>query len=419
MHSSEVKTPGKHRVLKVGVVWHCAYPWDVRMEKIIKVCSRNGHRVSMLCRGNASLAAEEVLDGVTIQRVGTSLSVRFPAVAKAMTFPLFLNPIWVLGVARFIKAGNFDVLVVRDLPLAFLVGALCKIFDVPVILDMAENYPAALMAYRNPLYKPFLFSNAWLPKQYEKFTLKFLRRILVVTEEQARRLEELGMSPLQITVIGNTPELSRLSDLADQPIDRAPLGNGDSLNLLFVGKLDAHRGVELLIRAMPELVRDFPGVTLTLVGDGTERARLERIVEALGISSRVRMPGWVEFSRVWKYIASSTICLIPHIRSEHTETTLPNKLFDYMALGKPVVASNCAPIARVIHETSCGLTFRSGDLADLSTALRTLLSNAEMRHAQGSNGRIAVQGRYNWESEISSLLEAIESAAPHLSTRSC
>lgn len=398
--------------MKIGFVWHNDYPWDVRLEKITKVCLQNGHQVSLLCRGRDSLLRSETLNGIKIHRVYPPRIFRAKWAAKAAGFPFFFNPLWIVGLVGFVRRENFDLLVVRDLPLAFLVGAIGKMFRTPVILDMAENYPAALMAYQNSLYKPFLFSNAWLPKQYEKLSMRLLDHTLVVTDEQARRLEALGVEASKITVVSNTPEMRALPPITNESaISRVP-DDERTANLLFVGKLDPHRGVHLVIQALPDLLREFPQLTLTLVGVGTERARLEQMAESLGMGSSVQMQGWVEFRNIWGYIGQSTVCLIPHLRSEHTDTTLPNKLFDYMALGKPVVASNCAPMERIIRETDCGLTFVSGDVVALQAALRKLLSNPEARVRMGRNGMKAVREKYNWGIDEKSLLNVLDGIAP-------
>jgi glycosyltransferase involved in cell wall biosynthesis len=78
-----------------------------------------------------------------------------------------------------------------------------------------------------------------------------------------------------------------------------------------------------------------------------------------------------------------------------------------MAMGKPVVSTDCAPLERVIKETECGLTFASGDVAGLQTALRTLLSDASQRFIKGENGRKAVVEKYNWEVDVESFLAVI------------
>jgi glycosyltransferase involved in cell wall biosynthesis len=328
-------------------------------------------------------------------------------VARTATFPLFFNPLWVIAIIRFLRKCRPDVLVVRDLPLAFLAGFLGRVFRSAVILDMAENYPAALTAYRKAIYTPFLIRNAWLPKQYEKLSLLLSDHVIVVTKEQAQRLHALGVKEGKISIVGNTPEAHPFGSSANAENGSMIQDPTKRLDVLFVGKLDAHRGVELVVRAMPDLLRQFPKLTLTIVGDGRQRAHLQKVALSLGLGSSVRLPGWIEFGKIWSYIESSAICLIPHLRSEHTDTTLPNKLFDYMSMGKPVIASNCAPLERVIRETDCGLTFRSGDVSDLQRALRTLLSSPEMQLTKGQNGKKAVRENYNWNIDRKSLADTI------------
>jgi glycosyltransferase involved in cell wall biosynthesis len=401
--------------MKIGFIWQCPYPWDVRLEKIMNVCVENGHQVSLLCRWNAPLPTFELLNEIQIWRMRPPVFLGTNRLAKAAAFPLFFNPFWIVSMIRFLRLAKVDLLVVRDLPLAFLVGVLGGLFRTPVILDMAENYPAALIAYQNALYKPFLFNNAWLPKLYERASLRLVNQTLVVTEEQVHRLTALGVDTSKVTVVGNTPEHRFFSSHDHQTFSASRQDDEDDPNLLFVGKLDAHRGVDLVLQAMPTLLREFPRLTLTLVGDGTERLRLEHLAKSLGIGSAIQLLGWVKFEEIWSHIGRSTICLIPHLRTEHTDTTLPNKLFDYMAMSKPVVASDCAPLERVIRETECGLTFASGDVAGLQAAVHTLLSDAEVRLIKGQNGRKAVSGKYNWKVDTKSLLAVIHtlSSANH------
>jgi len=402
--------------MKIGFIWHCSYPWDVRLEKLMKVCAQKGYSVSLLCRGKDALPQYEISEGIRIWRMYGPAFLGSRKIGRIAAFPLFFNPFWIAAMIRFLRAEQVDLLIVRDLPFAFVVGTLGKLFRTPVILDMAENYPAALVAYQRALYKLFLFRRAWLPKQYERLSLKLMSHTLVVTSEQVERLKLLGVSASRVTVVGNTPEVCFVPPQSVSACDNQWDNNrGD--NLLYVGKIDAHRGVDLLVRAMPALLEEFPHLTLTLVGDGTRRLQLENLVRALGIESSVNLPGWVKFERIWSYITQSTICLIPHVRNEHTNTTLPNKLFDYMAMSKPVVASDCVPLERIIRETGSGLTFASGDLTDLDSKLRALLSNPELRTMMGRNGRRAVEESYNWELDTRALLAAIQSASCSTCTR--
>jgi glycosyltransferase involved in cell wall biosynthesis len=391
--------------MRTVILWHCVFPWDIRIEKLLKLLSGKGHEVHLICRGREGLPKDEGTEFGQIHRVGMALSGRTP-LSKYYSYPLFFNPIWLYAVAKNIIKNKIQLIIVRDLPLALLAGIMGKVFKIPVVFDMAENYPAALIAYSKARYKPFLIMNGFIPRFYEGWSLNLVDHIFVVAEEQKARLVKGGVSGDRITCVRNTPDLKFFSERTGAGGEGG--GKGDEVvSLLYVGKIDRHRGVHLLIEAMPEILRHFPNARLRIVGNGTEREKLLGMVEALGLNEVVDLKGWVEFDRVPRMIKESTICLIPHLRSEHTDTTLPNKIFDYMALGKPVIASNCRPLERIIREEECGLVFNSGDSVDLSAKVIQLLSDRHQK-VYGSKGRRAVEQKYNWAMDSQRIMDFIE-----------
>jgi glycosyltransferase involved in cell wall biosynthesis len=277
--------------------------------------------------------------------------------------------------------------------MALLAAVLGRRLDVPVFFDMAENYPAALVAYNKSLYKPLLFGNGWLPKQYEKLSLRYMAHVFVVADEQLERLAAAGFDRGKISVVMNTPDLDFYLDRARQ--ESGSRSDPTRPTLLYVGKIDAHRGIELVVRAMPRVAGRYPQVRLLIVGDGSERQNLVELASSLRVAHNVELPGWLAFEHVPALIAQSTVCLIPHLKSEHTETTVPNKIFDYMALGKPVVVSDCSPLARIVREADCGRVFRSGDVGDLGDQVLELLGDSR-RDLLGANRKRKVAERYHW-----------------------
>jgi glycosyltransferase involved in cell wall biosynthesis len=99
--------------------------------------------------------------------------------------------------------------------------------------------------------------------------------------------------------------------------------------------------------------------------------------------------------------------VIPHHADDSWNTTIPNKLFDYMAAGLPVLSSDAAPCARILGETGAGVLFRHGDATALADAIG-LLRDFGTRQAMGEAGRSAVRDRYNWEADSARLLEAVD-----------
>ena len=389
--------------MNIGFIWHGVYPWDVRLEKIADACLAEGHSVSIVSKGRADLAEKETVNGSSVFRV-SSKALGNGIVSKVGTYPFFFSPLWRSKTLAAFANSAVDIVVVRDLPLVNLGLWVANQLRTPALIDMAENYPAALVAYQNPMYRPFLVKSAWLPRKYEESAVRKVDRVLVVAEEQRRRLMKLGVNPEKITIVGNTPVQSFVDASAAGAKETA---HSNEINLLYVGNLDKHRGADLLVSALSELGGEFPHARLTLVGDGNHREALAAMVKKLRLEHAVSFPGWVPWSRIAEFIRQSTICLIPHLRSEHTDTTLPNKLFDYMSFSKPVVASDCAPLKRIIEQERCGYVFRSGDVDDLVSTLRRIAkdpSSPEM----GKNGRAAVEREYNWSPDKARLIGVLE-----------
>ena len=88
----------------------------------------------------------------------------------------------------------------------------------------------------------------------------------------------------------------------------------------------------------------------------------------------------------------------------HTNTTVPNKLFDYMACGLPVVASDAIPLKRIITEENCAVAFRSGDSKDLTRAIWEVYCS---KVDYGENGKKAAMTKYNWQIEETRLLNVV------------
>jgi len=100
----------------------------------------------------------------------------------------------------------------------------------------------------------------------------------------------------------------------------------------------------------------------------------------------------------------SDICVIPYVKTLQTDASFPHKLTQYMYLSKPVITSDVHSLARILHETKAGLTFYAGDHEDLAEKVEYLYRHNDKREELGTNGRRAVEERYNWDIEGRKLL---------------
>ena len=395
--------------LRVLYVWDDEYPWDVRTEKICGTLTRAGHDVHIVARNAARRELREALPEGTVHRMRPWRWLSRELDAR-LAFPAFFSPRWLallLGTSREVRP---DVMIVRDLPLAptaIWVGALT---GTPVVLDMAENYPAMLettwRAGRQQLLD-IVVRNPMLARGVERYVLARADRILVVVDESEQRLRSLGVGAERIEVVSNTPPLEQAA--SDSRVrNRAP---GDELELVYLGYLEIPRGIGELIEAVARLRAADHAVTLTLIGDGRDAGIFRAQARRLGLGEDViRFLGYLPHARALEIVARADVGVVPHQSSEYWNTTIPNKLFDYMAAGLPVIASDVAPTARIIRETGAGQVYRSGDPSGIVEAVLHLLDPAE-RLRVGERGRQAIRHRYHWERDAATLLEAVSRTA--------
>jgi glycosyltransferase involved in cell wall biosynthesis len=128
----------------------------------------------------------------------------------------------------------------------------------------------------------------------------------------------------------------------------------------------------------------------------------------LQIEKYISFEGWQPHKLLPSYIQASDVCIIPHLKTGHTDNTIPHKLFQYMLLKKPVLASNCKPIERIISETKCGLIYKSNDADDLAQKAVEIFNQSEINKI-GENGFNAVITKYNWKETSKNLIDLYSS----------
>ena len=174
--------------------------------------------------------------------------------------------------------------------------------------------------------------------------------------------------------------------------------------LVYTGGINLHRGLDFLLDAMP-LVLQHCRARLVIVGEGRIRPELEVQAKALGIVDHVIFEGWRPQPEIKSYILASDVCLVPMVKSQHTDMALPHKLFHYMYLKRAIIATNCTPMQRIIEENDCGLIVPYKDQKALASSMVELYKNPLRRKEMGQNGHRAVLERYRWDISVRSLTE--------------
>ncbi len=394
--------------MRICKVWDAEYPWDVRVEKVARSLTEAGHDVHLVARNRTRSPVEEQRAECRVYRLAPLAPALGSAANAASMFPAFFNPRWVAHILRTARRARAELILCRDLPLAPTAHWVARRLGVPVVLDMAENYPAMIRAiWRTGFQRPtdVVVRNPAIVAAVERWCVQRMDHILVVVEESRDRLIDMGVPPEKITIVSNTPPLSSAPEPAPEPRGGHA---GAPLRVVYLGNIEPPRGLHTLVEAIAICRARGIHVHATLVGKGCARPQLERLARALDVEDAVEFTGWVE--NAMAILPTFDVGAIPYIADESWDTTIPNKLFDYMATGLAVAASDMAPVRRIVRETGCGEIARANDPGSLAHALARL-ADPEHRRRCAEAGRAAIERRYHWDVDARNLLYAIERVA--------
>jgi glycosyltransferase involved in cell wall biosynthesis len=273
---------------------------------------------------------------------------------------------------------------------------------------MAENYPAMIQDVWDAGRARFgdgLVRNPRAIGFIERLAVRLVDHVIVVVEESRDRLMSLGVPASKMTIVMNTPSVNRGLVAGGRPATPQRRGPGD-LVIVYLGLLEAPRGVGTAIDAMRDVRRRIPGARLMIIGSGRDEAIFKRQAGAVGVTDCVDFLGWLDYRDALAALQRCDVGLVPHHATASWQTTIPNKLFDYMSLGKPVIVSSARPTERIVTETRCGLVFADQDPQALAETI-VAMADPAMREDCGRRGREAIEHRYNWEADERRLLAAI------------
>lgn len=168
-------------------------------------------------------------------------------------------------------------------------------------------------------------------------------------------------------------------------------------NVLFVGRLVQPKGIEYLIRAMPQVLREIPEAKLVVIGEGEELRNLTNLARKLDLKNKVEFRGFVKFKELVKsYLEASVLVLPSFTRLENFGIVL----LEAMACKTPVVASDILGVRENIHNGNSngnGLLFPPKDVDKLADSIIRILSDEKKVRRMGEAGRKLVKEKYDWK----------------------
>lgn len=380
------------------------FPADDRVEKEAVSLIKNGFEVFLLCPDFGDNQKEEDYNGINIHRFSIKKSYFNKLLGLIQIFPLY-KILWLNKVQKIISTHNIKIVHIHDLPLCCLINPLKRNNKLKFVADMHENYPA-MVSGQEHLKK---FPNKYLisiKKWYslEKNWLRNADLIICTASGMVKRLRRQLVGNHNYILVPNTLNIKEFKSSQERRIDiERRLETG--FNILSYGVVSEQRGIQYVIESLSLLKNKIHDIKLIILGDGPYLKTLEDQVQKLNVEKEVLFEGWQEQSSLISYMQNTQITIIPHIKSEHTDNTSPNKLFHFMYYGKPVLASNCNYIQEIVEEENCGIIYTYDNPKELANAITHLYSNEKERNDMGKNGNMAIINKYNWHSTIEPMLK--------------
>jgi glycosyltransferase involved in cell wall biosynthesis/SAM-dependent methyltransferase len=393
--------------VKLLFVSHYFYPEvgaaQTRILETAQCLSARGHDVSVLT-GFPNYPDGVIAEGyrghvVLRERIGEVQVIRtavYPAPNRGFARRLLNHASFALSsIVASPLAGRCSVVIAETPPLFTAVAAvfIAKARRAPLVLNVSDLWPESavqLGALRNP--RAIATAEA-----LERFAYRHSASITVPTAGMRATLLDRGQPADKVVQLPNAVDADRFVVPGTW--------NTQLRRVIYCGTIGMAQGLDTLIDAAAELKSAHQQFEFLLVGDGAERAELAEKARERGLAN-VRFVGRVDRERVPELIASADIAVLCLRDVPLFEDALPTKMLEYMAAGRPVVASAAGDVARLLVRAQAGVTCPPEDPAALAAAIRHVASSPERARIMGANGRRYVRAHHSREAFVSAL-EAI------------
>ena len=349
-----------------------------RGHDVTVITGRPNHPASMrlgFCRG--ALRREQATAGYCICRVPVFRSARPGALRRMLTYATYmLSAAW-CGTGH----GRADAAIaISPLPTGLAAWLASAWRGVPLIFDLQDIWPDSARAIR-------VMRGGWLLaalRRVERFFYERCARVVSITEGFRRYLLGLGLAPERLAVIANGVDWQRFEDVVRDTERRAASSIAGKFVVGYTGNLGLAQGLDTVLEAAEKL-RGQP-IAFLVVGEGVDKCRLVRLARARGLDNVIFVDG-VPRDEALRILATCDALLLSLRNDPLFDITIPSKLYEYMAAGKPVLCAVGGEAAAVVTSTGSGLAVPPADGVGLARAVLALRSDPGAARRMGEAGR--------------------------------
>ncbi len=384
-------------------------PGGTRHHELAQHLVRQGHQVTIIASPISYLTGDETRSGV--RQPVDDLGVR---IIRSYTLPVLHRSFFlrVFSFLSFMISSFINGLFVRRVDLVWgttppifqgpTAWLLARLKGVPFLLEVRDLWPAFAVAVGVLKNQCLIGLSEWL----ERFLYRHADQVMVNSPGFIGHVESRGAKPVRLIPNGADP------DMFDPHRQGLPFRQAHGLEgafiALYAGAHGLSNDLDVVLKAA-DLLQSEEKIQIVLLGSGKEKDRLISAANQLGLKNVHFLPP-VPKQDMREVLAAADACLAILKPIELYKTTYPNKVFDYMAAGRPVVLAIDGVIRQVVEKANAGLAVPPGDPQALAEAVLLLAHDPNKGRQMGLNGRKLIEERFSREllaDQFSALLQSI------------
>ena len=378
------------------------FPPDPRVENEAVSLIKAGFEVFLFCLTYSS-QKDEVISGIQVKRYKSNkLEYKLSALAYTVSIYSFLMK---SKIEDFINKNKIQALHVHDIRIAGSAFKANKKFNLPIVLDLHDNYPEVMKLY--PHLQKFPGKYIISPKKWKKKEAEFIEqadKVITVSPEFIENIQHrIPSSKNKLVLVPNTIRESFYTDYTiEETITKK---YKDCFVVLYLGDTHLRRGLQTVISAIDILKDKISNIKLVIVGRNTTDVILKKQVNDLKLNNFVDFEGWQDVSLFQSYILSSNVCVSPLHRNLQHDVAYANKIFQYMSFEKPLLVSNATAQKKLVEKYQTGLIHEDRNVENFTSQLLKLYNDDKLRGELGKNGKNFITNEFTWENTSKELIK--------------
>ena len=317
-------------------------------------------------------------------------TVQFPHYQQLFLRLLLVHPVILWHIAR-LRPAVLHLFMPELLP----IGLLCRLFGVRVVYEVQENLRLKFdrkTCNNHPIFQ-------WFFGLFERSARQFCYHVFT----EISYLDTYPDLRLPFAVVHNFPDVSQYRRVVEEHLTAT--GLRENVAFVYLGVVSFDRGLGAIVQAMALLKPRYPDAVLHLIGRcHFDQHNLEALPEYASLRDNLIFYGHFPHAEALPIVARCRAGLALLQPVGDYPDSYPTKLFEYMALGLPVVVSDFPLYRAVVESANCGFCINPADDLAIATALTTIIDHPEEATQMGEAGKRAVSDRYNWATESEKLI---------------